>query len=116
MENLKKEQVNTKPLEMNFKCTGGPYGDSMAAFTVELNRECTFRELIDLILTKNEWGYIGKVTPREVFGYPCFEYRYDRIKEGSERGHFTEEDYNRIVKVVKARGGWSRMDYWITFE
>ena len=116
MENLQIEQVTTKPLEMNFKCTGGPYGDCMAAFAVELNRKCTFRELIDLILTKNEWGYIGKDDPRDVFGYPRFEYSYDHIKEGSERGHFTEEDYNRIVKVVKAHGGWSRMDYWITFN
>lgn len=116
MENLQIEQVTTKPLEMNFKCTGGPYGDCTAAYAVKLNRECTFRELIDLILTRNEWGYIGKDYPREVFGHPRFEYSHDHIKDGSERGHFTEEDYNRIVKVVKAHGGWSRMDYLITLE
>lgn len=110
------QDTGIKPLEMEFKCTGGPYGDCTASFDVELNRKCTFRELIDLILTRNEWGYIGKEDPRTPFGYPQFEYSRDHIKYGTEKGHFTGEDYYRIVKTVKASGGWSRMDYLITFE
>jgi hypothetical protein len=103
-------------LTIELKPTGNVRGDCTAPYDVELSRECTLRELVDVILTRNEWGYIGKDDPRDVFGYPRFEYSYDHIKEGSERGHFTEEDYNRIVKVVKADGGWSRMDYIVTLE
>lgn len=116
MENIQIEPVITKPLEMNFKCTGGPYGDCTAAFAVELNRECTFRELIDLILTRNEWGYIGKDDPREVFGYPRVEYHGELLYEYTWKGSFNESDYKRKVMSVKAHGGWSRMDYLITFE
>lgn len=103
-------------LTIELKPAGNVRGDCTAPYDVELSRECTLRELVDVILTRNEWGYIGKDDPRDVFGYPRFEYSYDHIKEGSERGHFTEEDYNRIVKTVKADGGWSRMDYIVTLE
>lgn len=105
-----------KPLEMEFKCTGGPYGDCTAPYDVELSRECTLRELMDVILTRNEWGYIGQYDPQTVFGYPCVEYHGEDLYECTWRGSFNESDYKRKVKSVKAEGGWSRMDYLITFE
>ena len=65
---------------------------------------------------RDEWGYIGQYETRTVFGYPCVEYSGNQIKECAWREGFGEDYYQRKVKKVKASGGWSRMDYLITFE
>jgi hypothetical protein len=103
-------------LSIELKLTGKVRGDCTAPYTVELSRDCTLRELVDVILTRNEWGYIGQYDPRTVFGWPCIEYSGNLIKECDWREEFREEDYQRKVKTVKADGGWSRMDYIVTLE
>lgn len=103
-------------LTIELKSAGLVRGDCCAPYDVEMSRECTLEELIDVILTRNEWGYIGQYDPRTVFGYPCVEYHGTQLKPMTWRGSFKESDYKRKVMSVKADGGWSRMDYLITLE
>ena len=103
-------------LTIELKPAGNVRGDCTAPYDVVLSRECTLRELVDVILTRNEWGYIGQYDPRTVFGYPCVEYHGDQLYECTWRGSFNESDYKRKVVSVKADGGWTRMDYLITLE
>lgn len=103
-------------LTIELKPAGSVRGDCTAPYDVELSRECTLRELMDVILTRNEWGYIGQYDPRTVFGWPCVEYSGNQIKECVWREGFGEEYYQRKVKKVKADGGYSRMDYIVVLE
>jgi hypothetical protein len=99
-------------LKLKFIPIGEGSYDCTAPYKVELNRDCTFREFVDSVLTRNEWGKIS-LGP---FAYPYFEYRNDGIVYGSVRGDFFDEDYDRKVVSVHARGGWSRMDYTVTLN
>lgn len=101
-------------LNLVFKEIGGPYGDCMSSFDVALNRLCTVKELVDWVLKRGEWGYIGMKSSNsyDVFGSPNCEYRMDKIICGG----FSEEYLERVVTKVSAHGGWSRMDYMLTME
>lgn len=103
-------------LTIELKPAGNVRGDCTAPYDVVLSRECTLRELVDVILTRNEWGYIGQYDPASVFGYPCVEYHGKELYECKWREGFGEDYYQRKVKTVKADGGWSRMDYIVTLE
>lgn len=108
-----------------FKLThvGGPYGDATSKYSVWLDREYTIGEFIAAILKNlpKEWGYIGidgvEVINghhyRTTFGVPKCEYRCGKLVSSE----FTEEDLKRkIRKVVRASGGWTRMDYLLEVE
>lgn len=83
---------------MKFIQTHPAGGDCTASYNVELDRPYTFGELVDEILTKNEWGNID-------FAGRRYKYR------GSECDEIPEEIRQLLVCNVKAAGGWSLMDY-----
>lgn len=85
---------------MKFKQTHPTSGDETAPYDVILSHNYTFGELVNEILTRNEWGYIE-------FGGGKFEYRYTKCD------NIPEELLTEPIKTVKASGGWSRMDYRI---
>ena len=97
---------------MKFKCTGGPYGDCTSDYDVIFEKPYTVSELINEVLQKKEWGYIGIYDGKSVFGNPNCEYRKDKIITES----LPKKYMNKFVKKCKASGGWSRMDYWIYLD
>lgn len=73
-------------------------GDCCAPYNVELDRQYTFGELLDEILSRGEWGEIS-------FAGYRFKYNRDKISpcpDGLRDCPVTE---------ATAYGGWSLMDY-----
>ena len=66
---------------MTFVQISRTFGDCTAVYDVLLDREYTVRELINEILTRNEWGEIGVLqgAKRNLFDDPHCEYRYSEL-------------------------------------
>ena len=88
---------------MTFIQTHSTGSDCTAPYDVVLDHKYTFGELLDEILNKGEWGWI-------TVEKTIFEYR------NSKCGEYPESLRNYIVKEVKAAGGYSRMDYYVTLD
>lgn len=100
-------------LRLTFNQTAPAGGDATAPYSVSLNRECTLGEFIDCVLKREEWGYIGIKSRKDIFfGSPKCEYKYDKIVSTE----FTDAYLARKVKTVFASGGWTRMDYILTLK
>ena len=101
---------------LRYKGTGKSYSDCTSDQIYEVIGNPTVRELCDYIVkTKTEeWGYIGIYDNKSVFGNPSIEYSDGSYvdKNGNPIEFNIQDDIaNKIVKDVKASGGWSRMDY-----
>lgn len=86
-------------------------GDCTAGYAVTLDKEYTVRELINEVLTRKEWGYIGIHNDGQAWferGTPNCKYKQDKLLTD-----MPPEVLNMKIKSVTARGGWSRMDYVI---
>ena len=89
------------------------FGDCTAIYSVELEKPYTVGELIEEILKRKEWGYIGIDDKGDtIFGNPHYEYK-DKEIIGAK---LPIEILNKQIKNVKARGGWSNMDYVIEIK
>ncbi|MCK9592692.1 MAG: hypothetical protein M0Q91_11875 [Methanoregula sp.] len=89
-------------------------GDCTAGFAIDLDREYTVGELINEILTRHEWGYIGIHNEGQAWfqhGTPNCEYRKDKLVTEMQKEVLTMK-----IKSVTASGGYSRMDYIIYLQ
>lgn len=86
-------------------------GDATAGYAVIISENTTVEMLLQHILKRNEWGYVGVKCEGHVFGSPQIEYKNDQIIVGQ----FKQDLLNQKITSVSARGGWSRMDYLIEF-
>lgn len=91
-------------------------GDCTAGYRVDLDKEYTLQEFIDVILTnkKDEWGMI-RIVKRNCPWYCCpsIGYRYGNI---TNTPNIPKKFFDYKVKSVTARGGWTAMDYIVTLE
>lgn len=80
-------------------------GDCCAPYEVFFTPGCTLRDLISAILQRGEWGYIDIESPC------CLrcEYKGRNVISGS----FPEDIQDKVVKRVKASGGWLNTDYLV---
>lgn len=99
-------------LRLKFEQCGKTSGDETTPYNVSLNKICTLRELIDTVLKRKEWGYIGVKCVGSIFGNPSCEYKKDKII----KSNFTDDYLDRVVDTVFASGGWTRMDYKVTLK
>ena len=99
---------------MKMICTGGPYGDSMCSYDVQLDREYTVKEFMEAVLKEKpkEWGELVVTTD--------FKYMYSKQQDtceythGEIKKHFKKaETAGQTIAEVKAHGGWSSMNYFI---
>lgn len=93
---------------LEFKCTGGPYGDETSSYDVKVNKKfVTVNDIINYVLDKKyEWGYIC-INSHGLT--EDFEYRYGTII----KDNIPEEIKSSNINSITASGGWSRMDYYI---
>lgn len=97
-------------LFLNFIRTSIVHQDCTASYNVELNIECTVKELIENILKRNEWGDIKlKDTSGKYNKVYKIEYKNDNIND-----RFDDNLLNKKVINIKAIGGYGYMDYLIT--
>jgi hypothetical protein len=90
---------------LKFTQCGATGGDCTAPYDVSFAPGCTLRDLVSDILQRGEWGYID-------IEFPCClrcEYKGRNVISGS----FPEDIQDKVVKRVKAAGGWSNMDYLV---
>lgn len=103
-------------MALKFTQTGNVRGDCTAPYAVELDKEYTVGQLIDVILTRagilREWGYIGIYDGESIFGNPKCEYADARLGNGNMPSEFLAK---KVIKV-EADGGWSRMDFMLWVE
>lgn len=84
--------------------SGPTAGDCTTPYNVVFYRECTVREFIDEVLTRNEWGTI---TIGDWLNGPSISYRNDKITSGA----FSNDILDHTIKSATSHGGWSAMDY-----
>lgn len=83
-------------------------GDATSEYELILEEDYTLKELIFIILEREEWGYINLVVNRGV--RRSYEYEGDKM--------LTKIDDTTLSRVIskdkkhKASGGWTRMDYY----
>lgn len=103
-------------MALKFTRTGNVRGDCTAPYAVELDKEYTVGQLIDVILTRagtlREWGNIGIYDGESIFGNPKCEYAYGRLGNGNMPSEFLAK---KVIKV-KADGGWSYMNFMLWVE
>ena len=88
---------------MKFVATSCMGSDCTTAYDVKLDRQYTFGELMDEILSKGEWGCVNvEKWCVNYKGSACIEI-YDWMRD-------------KIVFSVKAAGGWGRMDYYVSLK
>ena len=101
-------------MKFKLEMSGAERSDCTAPYKVIITEDGTLKELIDEILTnrKNDWGYIGIYSDKSFFGDPRMEYRY-----GKSIGREALAAYeDKKVRMAKADGGWSNMDYVVVLE
>lgn len=100
---------------------GKAYGDETSEYLITYSDGMTVGEFIEEWLkNEREWGYFGiyydpkKFTLEEcrekgisLFGYPCCEYAYGKIKGDT----LPSEYLDKQIIGVSGSGGWTRSDF-----
>lgn len=94
-------------LKLSFKKLHPTGGDETAPYEVTTNRGCTLRELIEKIKSGTSFGNMWIYED-----YGCYfmsNYEKHPIED------FPLALSGKVVKLIRASGGWGRMDYiiWI---
>ena len=87
-----------------FEQTAPTGSDCTAPYKVFTDRECTVEQFIDTVLTRGEWGKIY------IKGTGWLEYERDKIITINIGFNLV---LPRLIKCIRAAGGWSNMDYTI---
>ncbi len=97
--------------KLNFKCTGGPYGDATSSYDVAVPKGMTLEEFINAVLDEKpkEWGDICLGWS----GPTLIEYKRGSLFNPSKE---LSENLHKEVVAVKASGGWSLMSYYLTLK
>lgn len=102
-------------MKLEFICEYGPAGDQCFGYNVKIEAPCTVKEFIEEVLRQrtDEWGTfeIGKAENMKYLDAMMQRVKYEkggRLKEEIQR-----EIGGKQIKAVKARGGWTLMDYFI---
>ena len=92
-------------------CVDGPFGDGMYSYDVVINKkDATVSDLINYVVNKKgDWGYIGIEGITDVSDFNAFEYRWGEIVNDG----IPEQLKDKPIRLIKAHGGWSCMDYRI---
>lgn len=92
----------------------GPFGDCTSNYDVQLDKNYTVGEFVETVLKEEpkEWGHIIIKQKGSIFGGPDCEYRYGELITEPLPEEFLKQD----VKEVKASGGWTLMNYFITVK
>lgn len=93
-----------------FVCTGGPYGDCMSAYRIEIQQPCTIAQFVEFVNSREEWGAVY-INPKNWLGQDAlasFEYN----NHGSNKPLVIPPYFHDMrIARIEAHGGWSAMDY-----
>lgn len=95
--------------------------DCTAPYDVQLDKPYTVAEFVrEVLVTRpNEWGnfYVRHKGSRWLDRIATVEYRYGKMESRNSEKTEVPEEFNSLpVLEVKARGGWSAMDYDLIIE
>lgn len=101
---------------ITFEITGGPYGDCTSNYKVIIhNKPLTFKNFVDEVLQRNnEWGEIrlGKSWIDCIGATKSIEYSKGQILKDDLLAEYSDCE----VLEIKANGGWSKMDYYVSLK
>lgn len=99
---------------INFKCTGGPYGDACSSYEL-LSKNNSLLELVRYMQRdKIGWGEV-KIYSKE--HYPILRFSYNmKDEEGKNFNKIPSDWMNCPVTEGYAHGGWSCMNYTIAID
>lgn len=82
--------------------------DCTCGYVVELDKEYTVREFIELVVTERqkEWGSVSVHSDTKIFGIQVCEYKHGIVTVVDNN-----EFMDRKIESITAQGGWSNMDY-----
>jgi hypothetical protein len=97
--------------KLNFKRTGGPYGDATSSYDVSVPKGMTLEEFIKAVIDENpeEWGDIQLGWNGPIL----IEYNRGNLFNPSKE---LSENLHKEVVEVKASGGWSLMSYHLILK
>lgn len=91
-------------------CTGGPYGDCMSSYRIEMRQPCTIAQFVEFVNSKGEWGTVY-INPRNWLGQGALaKFEYDKHLRNKPLV-ITPNLQNKRIARIEAHGGWSAMDY-----
>ena len=105
--------MDVEELVLDFETVGGPFGDCTCSYKVTTNSECTVREVINKIITRNsEYGTIRLLHGNRVKTPHShrIEYKYGQFV-GDPEIILGDQQLNMNVVTIFANGGWSCMNY-----
>lgn len=109
-------------MKIEFGKTGGPYGDATCNYEVDIPENTTVREFIKYIVEEysvehGEWGDIRVITPKDShFGVGAHIIDYKRGEVESSDVTYFKRYADRVIRKVRANGGWSSMSYYLYLE
>ena len=102
-------------MKLEFIYEYGPAGDQCYGYKVKTDKPCTVKEFIEEVLRQrpDEWGAfeIGKAEKMKYYDAKVRRVEYE--KGGKLKGEIPKGEEGKRIKEVKARGGWTAMDYFI---
>ena len=90
-------------IKLTFIQTAPTGGDETAPYDVLLEQECSVDDFVAAVLNRKEWGYI------RIKGLGQIEYSQDEIVSTT----LSCGDMSKLIKSVRAAGGWSNMNYYL---
>lgn len=119
-----------KVRNLEFKQTGGPYGDETSRYDVHFYEKFTLEDFIksiqeDSAKDDNCHGWWGEFfvydlyTPRGqsyIYEYRAGKLYYGKYVSQEEADSIYKRNKNKIVNKLVAHGGWGNMDYHIYLD
>lgn len=99
---------------MQFKISGGPFGDQMCNYDVLDFKSKTLGEFVEEVIAENpkEYGDIMIIADnKSAFDLPRSEYKYGQIVT-----EFPKEYLDREIISVRSNGGWTLMTYFVKLK
>ena len=102
-------------MKLEFIYEYGPAGDQCYGYKVKTDKPCTVKEFIEEVLRQrqDEGGAFEIGKAEEMKYYDAKVRRVEYKKGGKLEGEIPRGEEGKRIKAVKARGGWTAMDYFI---
>lgn len=100
---------------LSFMPIGNVGGDCTRPYSVTSDAPLTVAELVQQILTRNEWGNIYFYYKKIKFGTEICGVSFNKILLDNTNDIFVKIQGKPVIEI-KAVGGWTRMDYDVLIE
>lgn len=100
-----------------YKATTGTCQDCTVWYNLEFKKGLKVKDLVDFVLKEKEYNlWTMQISTKDsVFGDGKEKVEYDKYKAEFLKT-FTKKTMNKVIKSVKANGGYGQMGFYIMLE